>query len=342
MTEKTTLLAYLTPKLTNRVEDTATEALAFILKKSPECLDALNDLLRDGGFGLEPIKRIETQVTDKDGSRPDMNGYDGNNGKRLVVEVKFWAALGREQASGYFDQIDEDGPGGLLFIAPESRRETMWKEIKRQMDETGKKLEHVENLEGGRRARIAGSDNRLLLVGWDRLLHLMDDAAHRDSPTASDIQQLRGLARRQDDGAFQPIHREELAPSLARRIRSINQLIDNVIDSGHEKLGITTKDYRSQPQREGYGRYFGFRDIDGWFFFGIHFGLWATRSDTPIWLRIGGTARCNVEELYNEFPLTQQEKDEKCVPIELKTGEESQAVFDDIVSQIEKIKNVLR
>ena len=208
------------------------------------------------------------------------------------------------------------------------------------MDEAGKKLEHVENLEGGRRARIAGSDNRLLLVGWDRLLRLMADAAHRDSSTASDIRQLRDLARRQDDEAFQPIHREELAPSLARRIRSINQLIDNVIDSGHEKLGITTKGYKAQPQREVYGRYFEFRDVDGWFFFGIHFGLWATRSDTPIWLRIGETSRCNVEELYNEFPLTQQEKDKKYVPIELKTGEESQAVFDDIVSQIEKIKNV--
>ena len=56
MTEKTTLLAYLTPKLTNRVEDMATEALAFILKKSPECLGALNGLLRDGGFGLEPMR----------------------------------------------------------------------------------------------------------------------------------------------------------------------------------------------------------------------------------------------------------------------------------------------
>ena len=111
MTERTTLLAYLTPKLTSQVEDAATNALAFILNESPKCLDALNDLLRDEGFDLESIERVETQVTDEDGSRPDMIGYDRIGGKRLVVEVKFWAALRRGQARDYFDQIDEDNPG---------------------------------------------------------------------------------------------------------------------------------------------------------------------------------------------------------------------------------------
>ena len=39
MPEEHSLLAYLVPRLTNRVEDTATDALAFILKKSSACRD---------------------------------------------------------------------------------------------------------------------------------------------------------------------------------------------------------------------------------------------------------------------------------------------------------------
>ena len=42
------MLAHLVPRLTNRVEDTATDALAIILNKSSACRDALDLLLREG------------------------------------------------------------------------------------------------------------------------------------------------------------------------------------------------------------------------------------------------------------------------------------------------------
>ena len=134
MAEATGLLAYLVPRLTSRVEDTATDALAFILNKSAVCRRALDHLLLDGDFNLEPIDRVETQVTYQDGSRPDLAGYDRKGVKRLLVEAKFWAALGQQQASGYFGQLEETGPGMLLFIAPDSRIETLWDEIRRQME----------------------------------------------------------------------------------------------------------------------------------------------------------------------------------------------------------------
>lgn len=126
MAEEPTLLAHLAPRLTSQVEDAATDALAFILNNSEACRAVLDDLLRDGGFEPEPIERVETQVTYEDGSRPDMVGYDGTGGKRLLVESKFWASLLQGQASGYFGQWEEDGPGVLLFIAPNSRIETLW------------------------------------------------------------------------------------------------------------------------------------------------------------------------------------------------------------------------
>ena len=56
MPQETTLLAYLVPRLTSSVEDSATDALAFIPNKSPACRDALSLLLREGGGAL-PARR---------------------------------------------------------------------------------------------------------------------------------------------------------------------------------------------------------------------------------------------------------------------------------------------
>ena len=84
MVQEPTLMAYLVPRLTSRVEDTATDALAFILNRSPACRDALGLLLSDGDFHLDPLTNFETQVTYEDGSRPDMLGFDQGGQKRLL------------------------------------------------------------------------------------------------------------------------------------------------------------------------------------------------------------------------------------------------------------------
>ena len=63
MPNNDTLLAYLVPRLTSQVENAATEALGYILNSTVGSMQALNDLLREDGFDIEPIVRVETQVT---------------------------------------------------------------------------------------------------------------------------------------------------------------------------------------------------------------------------------------------------------------------------------------
>ena len=107
MPQESTLLAYLVPRLTSSVEDTATDALAFILNKSPACRDALGLLLREGegSYQLDAPASFDTQVTYKDGSRPDMVGYDQgragswDNGfapqnKEHPIDASEWPMLG--------------------------------------------------------------------------------------------------------------------------------------------------------------------------------------------------------------------------------------------------------
>ena len=337
------LLTHLVPSLTNRVEDMATEALAFILNQSEACRHALDGLLRDNDFNPGPISRIETQVTDGDRSRPDMVGYDQNDAKRLLVESKFWAGLQEDQASRYFGRLESTGWGVLLFIAPDSRIDTLWTEIKRQMTsgQGSVQLAVQGDSDRIRRARIVGSEmKRLMLVSWDQLLNNMATAAAADARLTSDIEQLRGLARYQDEEAFQPIHPREFGLALPRRIRGLNRLIDDVVQ---------TRDWMragsAASQREGYGRYFTFAlpfaDVPGRLFLCVNYMRWAANEETPLWLWINSEVPVNVNNLRQHVPSLVEEGNIRDVPIFLQTGVEYDRVVDDVVRQLKEIREMI-
>lgn len=351
MVQESTLMAHLVPKLTNRGEDAATDALAFILNKSPECRGALNLLLGDSGFHLESLTNFKTQVTHEDGSRPDMVGYDQEGRKCVIVESKFWAGLLQDQASGYFGQLEEARPGLLLFVAPGLRLETLWDEIKRQMT-TGKdgiQLEEMETPERIHKARIAGSNKRLMLVSWDLLLACLAAAVPSDSVAASDIRQLQGLCQREDDAAFQPIHAEELGPSLARRVLWFNQLIDDVVvGRGVRNSWMSVKGLKATPQKDGYGRYFRFKNASGDvnpgdLFLCVNFRLWATSGDTPLWLRIDHRVPIDAGRLRQSVPSLVDDSHNGTydVPMYVTTGVEYGRVLADVVLQARTIRDMV-
>ena len=324
MADNATLMAHLVPRLTRQVENAATDALGYILNKSTGSMQALNNLLREGGFDVEPIARVETQVTYEDGSRPDMAGYDKNNVKRMLVEAKFWAALLEDQASGYARQLDQPGPAVLLFISPEVRIPTLWAEIRRQMEEKQNELELIGSPLGVQRAKVIGTERHLMLVSWVRLLDMMDALAGDDG-VKSDIRQLRGLAQVQDAQAFLPIHSEELSPSLGRRVVWYNQLVDDVVNSkGVPEAWMDNKGLAATSRWYGYGRYFRFSGAETIFWFGVNHERWASSADTPLWLCV-----------YDG----NQEK--SWIPIYPKRGVEYPEVLDDVASQLKAIAEVL-
>ena len=330
MPSDTTLVAYLTPKLTNQVENAATDALGFILNKSAPAREALNDLLGEGGFDMPPIVRVDTQVAYEDGSRPDMAGYDENGVKRLLVESKFWASLLPGQASGYLSQLDDCEPAALLFIAPGVRFETLWTEIVRQIG--GDKIRPDAPANGRRSAIAVGVQKRLILASWDRLLRSMADRAD-DESALSDIRQLQGLARRQDDEAFLPIRGDELSPEFARRAVWYARLVDDAVDRGVSQKWASIRrgkiTVQRTPQRHGYGRYFYLVGVRGDFWFGINLHMWARSGDTPLWLwhrsnRNRDGWRLSAGGVY-------------WFPIRLKSDVEYHEVLDDVASQLKEI-----
>ncbi len=342
MADESSLMAHLVPRLTPQVENAATEALAYILKRSDETMQALNDLLREGNFPIEPVVRVSTQVTFPDGSIPDMAGYDKSNRLRLVVEAKFWHSLSEDQTVGYGQLLDQPGPATLLLIAPEPRLPILWAEIHRQMEQHSR-LEPIESPSGMQRAKVIWTEPRdthlhLLLVSWVRLLDRIGVSSEDDGVT-SDIRQLRGLAQSQGDRGFLPIRSEEMSPSLARRVIWYNQLVDDAVDSrGVLEDWMDIKGVRAQPQRFGYGRYFYLSGIPKsiYFWFGVNHERWAVSGDTPLWISLTGV---NVDEVGRQLNL---QLHEQWLPIYLKTDVEYEEVLDEVVSQLKKIDETVR
>ena len=257
MSDDATLMAHLIPRITNQVEDAATDALGYILNRSPASREALTDLLREGGFKMPSIARVATQV-EEDGLRPDMEGYDESGVKRLVVESKFWAPLLSGQASEYIKMFDTDGETALLFIAPESRLETLWAEVVRQIgyESPDTTLGPETTANGWRSAMVKCVQRRLALVSWDRLLTDMSARAAGDDSAVADIRQLRGLTRSRAGVAFPPIRAEELSPDIARRAVGYARLVDDVVTRGIAQGWMSTENLKATPRRYGYGRYF--------------------------------------------------------------------------------------
>ena len=213
MTENFSLLAHMVPKITPQVENAATEALAYILNRSDSAMQSLNGLLQEDGFPIEPIVRVETQVTYPDGSIPDVVGYDKNNQTRLLVEAKFGAALGQGQAGGYAQLLNQPGRAVLMFLAPDRRIPVLWATIEKQMKEFSE-LDDLASAQGVKRARVvwnkpSDTDLRLILTSWVWLIDRLE-AMEPDRDIRSDLSQLRGLARREDSRVFLPIHDEDL------------------------------------------------------------------------------------------------------------------------------------
>ena len=319
MPTESTLLAHLTPMLTDRVEDTAVEALGYILSKSPSSRSALNRVLQSGAAGLNPIEQVRTQVSDDTGARPDLVGFDEHDKERVLIEAKFWAGLTENQPNGYLERLPDDGPSVLLFVAPEARRDTLWAELLRRANV---KLGDSSEQDGLRSAEVIGSQRYLMLTSWRSLLGQMANQSSEagESSAQIDIRQLQGLTERMDEDAFLPLQSVELAPSFARRMLGLNRLIDDATQRGLRDKWINTKGLAVAAHTTGYGRWIRLYGATAWF--GVNVGSWAQKSETPIWV---------------EFSRQKMPDGESNIPVHLPVGVEYDAVLDAVVKELKTI-----
>lgn len=343
-TEGETLLARLAWKLSSRHEDIAVEALGFILK-SDSTLRAIEGVLEDGGADVGKITRIQTQVSGDGETRPDLVGFDQHDVECVLIEAKFWAGLTANQPNAYLDRL---APGkALLFVAPESRLESLWAELRR-----------LAGVEGWRRdtdkvkSALTDEHKHLMLISWTQLLERLGSAS--DSTSRDEILQLRGLTERADDElGFPPLRPEELAPDTPRRMLSLRRLIDDSTTRAVEQGYADTKGLSVTPRPRGYGRYLSLGGAGAWF--GVGFDWWSrgTFPDTPLWLffeqwsderygpRWPGTRGALEPLKRRDPPECLEENQALLVPIALPTGVEYDAVLDAVVERLREIADLI-
>ncbi|MCY3545027.1 MAG: hypothetical protein OXH22_13465 [Chloroflexi bacterium] len=335
MPTESTLLAYLTPRLTSSVEDMAVEALGYILSKSESSRGVLNRVLQSGAPGLNAIKLVRTQVTGETGARPDLVGFDEQGKERVLIEAKFWAGLTENQPNGYLERLPKDGgPSVLLFVAPEARRDTLWTELQRRVNvEVGESSE--EN--GLRGALVIGSQRYLMLTNWRSLLGQMANQTSEagESSAQIDIRQLQGLTEHMDEDAFLPIRPTELAPEFPRRMLNLRHLVDAATDKARADGFVSTSGLMVTPWVTGYGRWIKLGGTNVWF--GINFELWVLEDSTPIWLDFRTARNCQIKpaEARRRLNLTD---DKAFIPIHLPTGVEYDTVLDAVVRKLKSIE----
>ncbi|MYE53917.1 MAG: hypothetical protein F4X34_01810 [Chloroflexi bacterium] len=250
-----------------------------------------------------------------------------------MIEAKFWAGLTNNQPNGYLERLPSDGPSVLLFVAPETRRDTLWTELRRRVVSD---LVDVSGSDGLRSGRVPDSSRYLVLTSWRSLLGQMANQSSEagDSSAQIDIRQLQGLTERMDEEAFLPIQAAELAPAFPRRMLGLRTPVDDATQRGVSEGWIDISGLQMRPHPTGYGRYMRLGGSTVWF--GVRFELWAGSSDTPLWL--------DYRPVNNHaVPLSQLRRilgmshGEEYVPIPLSVGVEYEAVLDGVVDELQRL-----
>ena len=339
MSYETTLFAHIAPRLTDRIEDVAVEALGHILSNSEAARSALEETVGLGGAIVDPIDRVQTQVTDEEGARPDLVGFDDKDTKLVLIEAKFWAGLTPNQPNQYLKQLPGGRPAALLFVAPAKRIPMLWPKLLLRAEEKFK----LATKSGPKElcsAKVDDGEHRLLLTSWAALLERMKTRAKSagDAAAEADILQLLGLTARMDADAFLPWRSEDLGPEFAKRMLGLITLVNDATNSGIAEKFLDISKLKISPRYEGYGRHIRIGDVDAWF--GFILDGWAEHGNTPLWLLFS----YNEYERLREAGLAETQvvkwrtKDGRyCIPIPLPTGVEYDTVLDSVVASLKSI-----
>lgn len=345
-----TVFSYIVQKRFSQVnEDVATDALAFVLHSSESARNGMMKLLRGIAPNM-PSLRFRTQQTE--GSiRPDMWGYDDGE-PRVFVENKFWAGLTDNQPVSYLRQLAEDTqPTVLLVVVPDTREQTMWRELSRRLEDAGISAANRDTAAGIVRTITTEIGPILALTSWTKLLSALELEVADDQSARSDLLQLRALCEAADSEAFVPISTAEVSdqrtPAFILQLSSLVQAsVDLAVTEG--VLNITRLMPQASWERIGrYARFSGEQGVGMWF--GIHFSLWKKHGGTPLWLLFsqGEFSRAlEVRPLLEpwaakEGVLTTFQNDELAVAVDIAFGEDKDQVVRSVVERLKGIADVL-
>lgn len=339
-----TVLAHIAGAISQK-ENLATEALAFIINRSPAAQVALSSEISRLTESTRSIARVATQVAVSAESRPDVLLLDEKGALLGYIEAKFWAALTASQPVEYVRRLRESGATVLVMLAPANRLPTLRFEVIERCAAAGLKAE-------SRSESLLQIDTvSLCLLSWQRLLDLLAAGVVSDPAASSDVRQLAGLCARFESEGFLPLSREEIEDrDVPRRVTSLALLIDPVVDLATKRGVISIKGLRATHSLGRFGRYVAFAHAGAWF--GISFWGWKDKGRGPFWLTFAPDAWGRANQVRAAFRDWASEQPPRAyiddsdgymrIPLLLRTGVERDDVIEGIVQQLAAIDAKLR
>jgi hypothetical protein len=222
------LLRHLASRFSAHPENLATEAVAFIVNRSPAMREALRRLVERTGIELPPLATFRPQAGDGQGNIPDLVGVDATGAEVLIIENKFWAGLTENQPAGYLKRLPAEGGAVLVFVVPSRRLPIVWTELASPAINQAIRLPNPEQLAGDLLFARLTASTALAATTWNAVLDSLDASARAsgDASAAADIAQLRSLCELRDSEEFLPVRVEELTNlDVPRRLIGFADLI---------------------------------------------------------------------------------------------------------------------
>jgi hypothetical protein len=222
----------------------ATEALGFILDRSPACRDATRDVAVACGATVDKTLVYRTQQVDEAGARPDVIGSPPGARPHVILEGKFWAGLTPNQPGGYLAELGSSQPGILFMVVPSERMAALWPEV-RQRCQPHLLVSVDDAIPADDLIATRLTDGHVLaMVSWRLLLARMAvaaEAAH-ETDVREDITQLQSLCDVQDRGAFLPLRLDEVTDqTVPRRVLGYHALVNDIRQQAID-AGLASKD----------------------------------------------------------------------------------------------------
>jgi hypothetical protein len=342
------LVAHLVTRFaSNQQENLATESLLYILHNSEAARRAFMAFVSDTGAADLPLT-FRSQAHAADGSIPDLVGSDVSGVSRLIVEVKFWAGLTVNQPGSYLEQLPEGEPGSVLFVCPEMRTPTLWRELLTRSQATQHKAT------GAMRVASVARPHTLALTSWRHMLGflLTQTAREADSAASEDIRQLIALCDRMDSNAFLPFNSDDLTNlNIPRVTGQLSTLVEHLVNALLERQVAEPTRRSFTGGKSYYGRAVDFAGVHAaygyiqysdrrWAKYGhpISLGLYGRN-----WQQPSPAVRAALQDLEQaDPPLCFVEPQVLIVPLRIPAEEERDAVTDSLVSQIEHVVQRLR
>ncbi len=280
--DRYSLLGHVAPGLTSQLENLATEALLYLLRRYAPAKDAFVDLVSETGHAAAGDLAFGSQVRMSHGSIPDLVGTTEDGTDVLLVEAKFWAPLTQNQPTGYLRRLPEDERGTVLFVAPEGRQESLWQTLSDRCRAEG--LEPVEETADPphwRAARVPGA-GRLAVASWTCVLDRMEGRLEvaGDDRGVHEVWQLEGLCQRLEE----PVRLGEAPPGSEERKAQLKSIVNEAAARLKEVGVLQTKGYKAHPGADYYRR---FGDLAGRFNWSIGYDevLSTDFEESLLWLR---------------------------------------------------------